>query len=166
VATIIRNPQPIRPITESLYNSASKGCCRINGSACSKSACGPKPRRSNKKVFRGLKDGDWLGWGPMYHWTDSKIRVHAFYCMLGISLLNYIHAQARRACPRITVEQMKTELEGIYEFALLYPPQGDKGPYRTATVQSKQTLTQQILSEALGLLTLTPAKMGKTKSRR
>ncbi len=30
-----------------------------------------------EKVFRGLKDGDWLGWGPMYHWTDSKIRVNA-----------------------------------------------------------------------------------------
>jgi len=44
-----------------------------------------------EQVFRGLKDGDWLGWGPMYHWTDSKIRVHAFYCMLGISLLKFIH---------------------------------------------------------------------------
>jgi hypothetical protein len=38
-----------------------------------------------EQVFRGLKDGEWLGWGPMHHWTDSKIRVHAFYCMLGIS---------------------------------------------------------------------------------
>jgi len=119
-----------------------------------------------EKIFRGLKDGDWLGWGPMYHWTDSKIRVHAFYCMLGISLLNYLHAQARPVCPRITVEQMKAELEGIYEFALLYPPQGDKGPYRTATVQSKQTLTQQMLSETLGLHVLSSAKVGKTKSRR
>src|ERR1019366_1647242 len=34
-----------------------------------------------ERVFRGLKDGEWLGWGPMYHWTDSKIRIHAFYCM-------------------------------------------------------------------------------------
>jgi hypothetical protein len=25
-----------------------------------------------EKIFRGLKDGDWLNWGPMYHWTDSK----------------------------------------------------------------------------------------------
>jgi transposase len=119
-----------------------------------------------EKVFRGLKDGDWLGWGPMYHWTDSKIRVHAFYCMLGISLLNYLHAQALRVCPRITVEQMKSELEGIYEFALLYPPQGDKGPHRTAIVQSKQTLTQQMLADTLGLHTLSAAKVGKTKSRR
>src|SRR6516164_181381 len=44
-----------------------------------------------ERVFRGLKDGDWLGWGPMYHWTDRKIRIHAFYCMLGISLLQNLH---------------------------------------------------------------------------
>jgi len=37
-----------------------------------------------EQVFRGIKDGDWLAWGPMYHWTDSKIRVHAFYCMVGV----------------------------------------------------------------------------------
>ena len=123
-------------------------------------------RQQVEKVFRGLKDGDWLGWGPMDHWTDSKIRVHAFYCMLGISLLNYLHAQALRVCSRIAVQQMKSGLEGIYEFALLYPPQGEKGPHRTATVQSKQTFTQQILSEAPGLHALSPAKVGKTKSRR
>ncbi len=50
-----------------------------------------------EQVFRGLKDGEWLGWGPMHHWTDSKIRVHAFYCMLGVSLLQYVHRQAQAA---------------------------------------------------------------------
>jgi len=50
-----------------------------------------------ERVFRGLKEGDWLGWGPMYHWTDQKIRVHAFYCMLGISLLQYIYKKAQAA---------------------------------------------------------------------
>ena len=111
-----------------------------------------------EKVFRGLKDGNWLGWGPMYHWTDSKMRVHDFYCILGISLINYLHTQARRGCPRITVEQMKSDLAGICEFALLYPPQGEKGPHRTATVHSKQTLTQQMLSETMELHALSPAR--------
>ncbi len=63
-----------------------------------------------ERVFRGLKDGDWLGWGPMYHWTDSKIRVHAFYCMLGISLLQYVHRQAQCAWPDLTVEQLLEQL--------------------------------------------------------
>jgi transposase len=104
-----------------------------------------------EQVFRGLKDGDWLGWGPMYHWTDSKIRIHAFYCMLGISLLKYIHKQSQSAWPGLTMEQMLDELRQIQQFVLLYPPQGEKGPQRAAVVRSKQTLPQQQLAKILGL---------------
>jgi hypothetical protein len=49
-----------------------------------------------EQISRGLKDGDWLGWGPMHHWTDQKIRVHAFYCMLGISLLQYVSVAVKK----------------------------------------------------------------------
>jgi transposase len=107
-----------------------------------------------ERVFRGLKNGDWLGWGPMYHWTDNKIRVHAFYCMLGISLLQYIHKKAQAAWTGLSMEQLLEELRQIQQFALLYPPQGEKGPNRVATVLSKQTLAQQSLAEELGLNTL------------
>lgn len=116
-----------------------------------------------EQVFRGLKDGDWLGWGPMYHWTDHNIRVHAFYCMLGLSLLNYLHNRARRVCPQITIEQMKTELAAIHEFVLLYPPQGEKGPPRTATVHGKHTFTQLLLAQELGLQAFAPAHVRKTR---
>jgi transposase len=108
-------------------------------------------QQSIERVFRGLKDGDWLGWGPMYHWTDQKIRVHAFYCMLGISLLQYIRKQAELAWPGLTIEQLLEQLQQIEQYTLLYPPQGDKGPNRVATVLSKQTLAQQRLAEELGL---------------
>jgi transposase len=112
-----------------------------------------------EQVFRGLKDGDWLGWGPMYHWTDSKIRIHAFYCMLGISLLKYIHKQSQSAWPGLTIEQLLDELRQIQQFVLLYPPQGEKGPQRAAVVRSKQTLPQQQLAKILGLDDLTRQKM-------
>jgi len=107
-----------------------------------------------ERVFRGLKDGDWLGWGPMYHWTDSKIRIHAFYSMLGISLLQYLHQRAEAVWPGLSMEQLLEELRQIQQFVLLYPPQGEKGPPRVATVLSKQTLAQQSLAEALGLESL------------
>jgi transposase len=111
-----------------------------------------------ERVFRGLKDGDWLGWGPMYHWTDRKIRIHAFYCMLGISLLQHIHKQAQAAWAGISMEQLLEELRQIQQFLLLYPPQGDKGPNRVAFVLSNQTLAQQALSQTLALdqLRITP----------
>jgi transposase len=104
-----------------------------------------------EQVFRGLKDGDWLGWGPMYHWTDQKIRVHAFYCMLGISLLQYVRRQAQSIWSDLSTEQLLDELRQIQKYNLLYPPQGDKGPTRLASVLSKQTLLQQRLAEELGL---------------
>jgi transposase len=104
-----------------------------------------------EQVFRGLKDGDWLGWGPMYHWTDQKIRVHAFYCMLGISLLQYVRRQAVEAWPGLSTEELLEQLRQIQKYTLLYPPQGEKGPNRVATVLSKQTLTQQRLTQVLGL---------------
>ena len=59
-----------------------------------------------ERVFRGLKDGEWLAWGPMYHWTDSKIRVHACYCMLGLSLLQSVHRQSQSLWPGLTIEQL------------------------------------------------------------
>ena len=114
-------------------------------------AVGYSAQQEIEQVFRGLKDGDWLGWGPMYHWTDRKIRIHAFYCMLGISLLQYVHKQAQAAWDGISVEQLLEELRQIQEFVLLYPPQGEKGPNRVAKVLSKQTLPQQALAQSLGL---------------
>jgi transposase len=104
-----------------------------------------------EQVFRGLKDGDWLGWGPMYHWTDSKICVHAFYCMVGVSLLQYIYKQAQTAWPGLSIEQRLEQLRQIEQFLLLYPPQGEKGPQRVAIVPSKQTFPQQQLAKVLGL---------------
>jgi hypothetical protein len=33
-----------------------------------------------------MKNPHFLGWSPMFHWTDSKIRVHAFYCVSALTL--------------------------------------------------------------------------------
>ena len=104
-----------------------------------------------EQVFRGLKDGDWLGWGPMHHWTDSKIRIHAFYCMLGITLLQTIHRAAQAAWPGLSMDRLLEELQRIQQVVLLYPPLGETGPARTATVLSTQTLPQQALVKTLGL---------------
>jgi transposase len=114
-------------------------------------AAGYGGQQSIERVFRGLKDGDWLGWGPMHHWTDRKIRIHAFYCMLGISLLHYLHKKAQAVWADLSIEQLLEELEQIKQFVLLYPTQGEKGPARAAYVLSQQTLTQQALVKALGL---------------
>jgi hypothetical protein len=49
----------------------------------------------------------------MYHWTDRKIHIHAFYCMLGISLSQCVHCQAKAAWSDLSVEQLIAELQQI-----------------------------------------------------
>ena len=113
-----------------------------------------------ESVFRGLKDGASPGLGPLQHWTDGKIRVHAFCGMLGISLLQSIHKQSQAVWPGLSLEQLLEELKQSEQFVLLYPTQGDEGPSRTATVLAKQSLPQQSLAEALGLDELRSALRG------
>jgi hypothetical protein len=63
------------------------------------------------------------------------------------------HPAVKVDTERVEVEKarLKEELGQIQQFHLLYPPQGEKGPFRTARVLSKQTLTQQALVKTLHL---------------
>ena len=64
------------------------------------------------------------------------------------------------------MERLLDELRRIQEVVLLYPPQGESGPPRAATVLSTQTLPQQALVKTLGLDQLHQPTVGKTTSRR
>ena len=114
---------------------------------------GTDPRRTHSPRLTfpaAAPRGHACGCEPLYHLTDSKIRVHTFYCPLGLSLLHYVHRQAQAFWPSITIEELQKELQQIQQFVLLYPAQG-AGPYRTATVLSTQSLIQKGLTETLGL---------------
>lgn len=39
-----------------------------------------------EKIFRDTKDVEHCSLRPIYHWTDQKIRVHIFTCLLGLTL--------------------------------------------------------------------------------
>ena len=44
-------------------------------------------------AFKQMKNPHFLGWSPMFHWTDSKIRVHAFYCVLALLLTSLLQRE-------------------------------------------------------------------------
>jgi transposase len=47
-------------------------------------------------TFRQLKDTEHLAVRPQYHWTDQKVHVHTFICLLGLLLARVIEYEARR----------------------------------------------------------------------
>ena len=48
-------------------------------------------------AFRQLKDVDHLTVRPQYHWTDQKVRVHTFVCLLAFLLCRLIERESRAA---------------------------------------------------------------------
>lgn len=50
-----------------------------------------------EKVFKQIKDPEHLAVRPQYHWTDQKIRVHTFICLLGFMLSQLTYREASKA---------------------------------------------------------------------
>jgi hypothetical protein len=46
-------------------------------------------------AFRQLKDADHVTVRPQYHWTDQKVRVHTFICLLAYLLCRLIERECR-----------------------------------------------------------------------
>jgi transposase len=50
-----------------------------------------------EEAFRQIKDPEHLAVRPQYHWTDQKVRVHTFVCLLAYLLARLVEMEARRA---------------------------------------------------------------------
>ena len=104
-----------------------------------------------ESAFRDMKNPHFLGWSPMFHWTDSKIRVHAFYCVLALTLTSLLQRALHSQGIDLSLTRMMELLGGIQEVLLLYPrQQGEKHP-RTATCLSERDAEQEKLLEVLNL---------------
>ena len=47
--------------------------------------------------FRQMKDPKVVSFSPMFHWTDHNIRVHAFYCVLALTVARLMVREADHA---------------------------------------------------------------------
>jgi transposase len=105
-------------------------------------------------AFRAMKDPHFLSWEPMFHWTDSKIRVHAFYCVLALILASLLQRQAAQNGIALSVKAMFEALNGIGEVINIYPATGEagsRGRPHTQTTLSEMNATQQALYRLFNL---------------
>jgi len=76
---------------------------------------------SIEETFKNMKNIDFLHWQPAYHWTDQKIRVHAFYCVLALLLTTLARKIAVQAGIDLTLPALLKQLTAIREVAVIYP---------------------------------------------
>jgi transposase len=93
--------------------------------------------------FRQLKDPHVVSFSPMHHWTEHKIRIHAFYCVLALQIAHLMRRHAHHAGHQLSVRGLLDELADIQETVLLY--QADRGRPRARRMLTDMTPTQQRL---------------------
>jgi transposase len=72
-------------------------------------------------AFRITKSDRWVKMDPVFHWTDSKIRVHALTCMIALLLVRIAHKRARANGFMHGAERMLELLSSVNTAILLYP---------------------------------------------
>lgn len=103
-------------------------------------------------AFRTMKNPHFLGWEPMYHWTDQKIRVHALYCVIALTLAGLLHREARRAGLELSLGAILEELSAIREIINLYAPtSGKAGRLRATTTYTEETPLRARLADLFRL---------------
>ena len=104
--------------------------------------------------FRQMKDPQVVSFSPMYHFTEQKIRVHVFYCVLALMAARLMVREADHAGLHLSVRKLLDTLAGIQETVLLY--QGERGRPRARRMLTETDLTQQRLYDLFSLDRLAP----------
>ena len=107
--------------------------------------------------FRQLKDPHVVSFSPMHHWTDQKIRVHVFTCVLALAVAHLMRRTAANAGLHLSVRELLEHLEGIGETVLLHHD-GGKGRPRAQRLLTDMSDTQQRLFDLFGLDRYTPTR--------
>ncbi|MGQ9818259.1 MAG: IS1634 family transposase [bacterium] len=86
-------------------------------------------------AFRQMKHPYFVSWYPMFHWTDQKIMVHGFYCVMALLLMSLLTKRVNENGIKISSEQLLNILNGIKEVEVIYP-------YGKAGARSEYVLTE------------------------
>lgn len=92
--------------------------------------------------FRQLKDREVVSFSPMFHWTDQKIRVHVFYCVLALAIAHLMRREAARNGLHLSVRDLLRTLASIEETVLLYPSTGGRPRARRMLTDHNPTAAQ------------------------
>ena len=100
-----------------------------------------------------MKNPQWVSFSPTFHWTDQKLRVHAFYCVLALMLSSLLQRKAAQANIRLTIPALYEQLSDIEEIINFYPPEGqsNRGRLRAEYILSERTPLQEKLCKILGI---------------
>jgi len=104
-----------------------------------------------ESAFRQMKDPHHIALRPQHHWTDQKIEVHVFCCVLALLLISLLHRELQRRGSPLSAVTALEQLAQIREVGVLYPPRGTHRSPQLQMTLSSMSPEQRALYDALDL---------------
>ena len=106
-----------------------------------------------ESVFKRIKNPFHLALRPQYHWTDQKIEVHGFICLLAFLLVMVASKRAREKVGFTgTPDALLDKLSAIRLATFIEsPPQKTKGRYKTVYRLEEMDPDIKVLAEGMGM---------------
>lgn len=102
-------------------------------------------------AFRCMKDPQHISLRPQYHWTDQKIEVHVFCCVLALMLCSLLRRELHKRGVDRSIGDLLDELGRVREVGVVYPTGGRKQTPIIKTTVSEMSEEQRGLFDALAL---------------
>jgi transposase len=79
-----------------------------------------------EEAFRRMKNVKYLSFLPIHHFTDDKIRVHAFYCVLVLLIVSLLHRELEDMGYKMSIEGMLDGFQQVRQVITYFPAIGGK----------------------------------------
>ena len=112
---------------------------------------GYRGQHQAEAAFRCLKSPHHLSLRPQHHWTDQKIRVHVFYCVLALLLCSVLRRHLHRQGIDRSIPALLEDLGQIREVGILTPGRSEGELPQLEITLSRLTKEQRRLYDALDL---------------
>lgn len=104
-----------------------------------------------EEAFKRMKDPHFLSFSPMFHWTDQKIMVHMFYCVLSLILCSLLRRELDRNGISVSIPCMLEKLSSIEEVLTVHGESRKGKKKREYLTVTEMDNDQQAIFDCLGL---------------
>jgi transposase len=74
-----------------------------------------------EEAFKTIKSPHTIAIMPMWHWTDQKIKVHVFCCILALLVLSLLRKYLHNRAIDLPLSQIIEQLKDLKQITLFYP---------------------------------------------
>lgn len=115
---------------------------------------GSRAQSCVEDAFKEMKNPHWTSFSPAFHWTDQKLRVHCFYCLLSLTLSSLLARKSAQANIKLSIHALYEQLTDVTEVLNFYSMDSGAGRPRVEYVLSERSSLQDDLCHLFNIYEL------------